>query len=714
VGQIHELVTVRLGDIELAFSREDGGLRALSRIGGPNVLGYGAPRPSIDIQVAASVWLAERSFVRYLSHRVYGEGGAQLLEIVIGFGPLILYDRFTVTGTLVVRTVRVQNVGDDPIRLHGIRLLLPWARVGAAESCRFEAPGASVRPHVRYSVATEQRLDILPRRFFAPGLRDEGRAIEAAPIFTPGLMALHNPELEESLLCWYDGGPEPAFAQLEGNDQAATLQHEVGLAGWLSSEESLTTGQQYMLLMHEAWSGGVAAFRRTWLLRMGRQLANPPAWVHNAAIYETHPALFGGFAGLAEALPKLKLLGVDTICLLPIWPHGSSQPYLWDGAWDAQSDPYALRELETFDPTLGTAEAFQRLVDAIHGCGLRVLLDLPLLGCAPNSPMIYEHPTWFCRDSAGQLIRLPGRDGIIAFDWAQPELHAAMYQRWIALFQAHPIDGFRLIVPRSVLSNWSGERPKRVSAGQTGYIPLADRLRATITTMRPDSVIIGDMAGPIGQTIQDAAIDELAHHMFVHMALGRLTPAELGEWLEDHWAALPADHPRICFTESHRTWLINPLADGLRGSRISRMLLVGIVLAGFVPSIWSGEEGDEWQTIENLLYLRRTWPVLRTGSMSCSSIPCNNAQVFTILRREGSKHAVGLLNVGPHRQPVTISMPIDTLDLCDCDYRLHELISGEHWEEQAQSTWRRDELLALSLTLQPFGAYCFVIEPTTS
>ncbi|HEX5691063.1 MAG TPA: hypothetical protein VFX76_13710, partial [Roseiflexaceae bacterium] len=162
-------VALRAPEIELEFSTDDGGLRLLRRIGGPNLIGYGDPRPSIDVQLGvASEWLAERVFVRYLRHTAEERDGAVELVIVIGIGPLIVYDRYRITGTLIARRVSAQNVGEDEVQLHAVRLSLPWARVGALEVCRFEAPGNNVHTHVPLRVAAATRRGILPRRFFAP------------------------------------------------------------------------------------------------------------------------------------------------------------------------------------------------------------------------------------------------------------------------------------------------------------------------------------------------------------------------------------------------------------------------------------------------------------------------------------------------------------------------------------------------------------------
>ncbi len=709
MSRIHETISFSTPEIEIAFSTNDGGLRALRRIGEQNLLGYGEPGPSIDVRLGDGPWLAEFAFVRYLTHQIGEQAGTHTLTIVIGIGPLIVRDQYRVTGSLILRSAQIQNVGEDPLRLRGVRLSWPWMRIGALESCRFEAPSASVRPRIALEVAAEQRLDVLPRRFFAPGLR-ENRAIEPAPLATPGLMAIHNPEIDESLLCWYSGQQEAALAQLEGNGHAVTLQHEICVAGWLASEATLVAQTQNLLLLYEPWYETLLAFRQAWLRDLVVQAHPVAISMRDAVLYETHPALFGGFAAMAEQITNLSELGINTLCLMPIWVYGTGHEYLWDGNWQATGDLYALRDLTTFDQTLGSAESFLALIEQAHHHGMRVLLDLPLLGCAPDSPLLYEHPTWFCRDMRGQLAIIAGRPEIVAFDWANTELRAYIFAAAVRLLREYQLDGFRAITPREPLANWDGGRPSQASAGQLGHIALLLELRSYMQEAYPGHILIGDMAGPAGAFVHDAVIDELVHHMFVHTALGRITPSELSEWLEDHTTALPADAQRITFTESQRTRLINPLADGMRGSRISRMLFAGMVMCGFIPSIWAGQEHDEYAAMSRVLTIRRNHAVLRCGATSYRAIPCNSTRVFTVLRQCEAEHVIGLLNVSSHHQTITICLPIDTLSLREETYQLHELISGSAWREHNRTIWRRDELLALELTLEPFGAYCFVVE----
>jgi hypothetical protein len=581
-------------------------------------------------------------------------------------------------------------------------------RVGPPELCRFEAPGNNVRPHVPLQVAAAQRRGVLPRRFFAPGLR-EGRAIEAAPTQGPGLLAVYDSENDETLLCWYYSQVEAALPQVEGNDTAATLIHQIELADWLRSEVALTGGTQYILLLREPWPAALAAFQRTWPICGLRQLERPARWLHDATIYEVHPAQFGGFLGLAAAIPELRALGVNTLCLMPIWEFDRRKDRLWDGNWEASGDPYAVRDFEALDHTLGQRADLCALVAAAHGHGMRVVLDLPLRGCATDARYVDEHPDWFCYDEAGAIVHAPGQTAIVRFDWANRSLQDHMLGWAVDWLRSCALDGYRVIASRARLPNWARRLPYHAGASAIGVVRFLDQLRAALSEVAPDAALIGELGGPMWQTNLDLTLDELPHHMFLHMAMSRVTPAELGYWLSDHRNALPPGALRACFTESHQTRLMNPLADGLRGSRISRMLLAGMVACGFVPMIWSGQELGDERFIGRLLRMWEQQPALRYGTTHYNAVPCDSPQIFTMLRTWENDRLLGLLNVGPHRQTVAISLPVDTLGLPDGDYALHDLLDARQWDEEGQRSWRRDELLSLRLTLEPFGAYCFAL-----
>jgi starch synthase (maltosyl-transferring) len=254
--QTRERFVVTCDELAIGFSRDDGGLRTLRRAGGPELAGHGDARPSLDVALRDRGWLGERTLVRYLSHQVEEHADGVEIKVVIGLGPLIVEDRYVVTGTLVTRRLRVRNIGEDEVALVGVRLALPWIVVGP--DARFEAPGNSVRPRVAAEVAADQRPGVLPRRFFAPGLRG-GSAFERAPISAAGLLALHEPVGGETLLCWYGGGAEPALPEVSGNGAAVTVGHQVEIAARLRPDDAVEAGTQSVLLLRADWPEALAA-----------------------------------------------------------------------------------------------------------------------------------------------------------------------------------------------------------------------------------------------------------------------------------------------------------------------------------------------------------------------------------------------------------------------------------------------------------------------
>jgi hypothetical protein len=712
-------VMLRTDELELAWSCSDGGLRVLRFSEGINLLGHGPEHATVDVAIGDDErWQASSAFVRYLHAKAEESDDGVAVTVSIGIGALTVEDRYLITGSLITRRIVIQNVGDDELRVRGVRLSLPGACVGSPATCRFEAPGNSVRPRVPLQVAAEQRPDVLPRRFFAPGLLDN-RALVSAPTQGPGLLALHAGERDETLLCWYYSDVEPALPFVEGNRgtleappaPAVTLGHELRLAGWLAAGAELHGGAQYIMLLREPWPEALDSFRRTWPICGLRPLAQRAPWVADAAVYELHPSSYGGFAGVQSALPGLRALGINTIYMLPIWEFDNRKGRRWDGNWSTSGSIYAIRDFEQLDPTLGTPEELRALVDAAHALGMRVLLDLVTQGCARDARYVRESPQWFSRDAQDALVSSRGWTDTYSFDWNNPQFQD--YMHWWALDQVrhYNIDGFRVHAPFDKEPNWARGLRYHASASSLGVLRLLDRLQRDIKALRPDAALLCELYGPVYERSHDFCYDYLAHTMFFHLALNRITPAELGEWISDHWRALPSAPARVCFTETHNTRTLNPLADGLRGSRISRMLLAGMVLCGYAPMFWSGqEEGDE-RFIGNLLEARANTPALRYGSARFNAVLCDFRQIFTVLREHEGQRLLGLLNVSPHKRTVTFGLPVDLLGLPEGRFRLCEMLSGRYWDEEGRTSWERDELLSFAITLDSYEAYCFALEP---
>ena len=107
-------------------------------------------------------------------------------------------------------------------------------------------------------------------------------------------------------------------------------------------------------------------------------------WIKDAVIYEIYPISFydsnkdgmGDLNGITQKIPYLVDLGVNTVWLNPFY-----QSPFKDGGYD-------ITNYYTVDKRFGSMEDFERMIDAFHRAGIRVIVDL-VVGHTSD-----EHP-WF-------------------------------------------------------------------------------------------------------------------------------------------------------------------------------------------------------------------------------------------------------------------------------------------------------------------------------
>ena len=114
--------------------------------------------------------------------------------------------------------------------------------------------------------------------------------------------------------------------------------------------------------------------------------SDDPLWFKSAIIYEVHVRAFfdttgdgkGDINGLITKLPYLQDLGVNCLWLLPMYPS------------PLRDDGYDIADFYAIHPDYGTLEDFQRLVDAAHARGIRVLTELVVNHTSDQHPWFQE------------------------------------------------------------------------------------------------------------------------------------------------------------------------------------------------------------------------------------------------------------------------------------------------------------------------------------
>jgi maltooligosyltrehalose trehalohydrolase len=116
-----------------------------------------------------------------------------------------------------------------------------------------------------------------------------------------------------------------------------------------------------------------------------------PDWVGRpwteVVLYEVHAGAAGGFKGVQDDLVRLKELGVTAVELMPVNDFPGKRNWGYDGVL-----PYAP------DSTYGSPDDLKALIDAAHGLGLMVFLDVVYNHFGPDGNYLSAYAPQFFRD----------------------------------------------------------------------------------------------------------------------------------------------------------------------------------------------------------------------------------------------------------------------------------------------------------------------------
>ena len=107
----------------------------------------------------------------------------------------------------------------------------------------------------------------------------------------------------------------------------------------------------------------------------------------DVVLYELHAGIAGGFTGIQDDLPRLKTLGITAIELMPVNDFPGRRNWGYDGVL-----PYAP------DSAYGTPDELKALVDAAHGLGIMMFLDVVYNHFGPAGNYLPSYAGGFFRD----------------------------------------------------------------------------------------------------------------------------------------------------------------------------------------------------------------------------------------------------------------------------------------------------------------------------
>ncbi|HVU53855.1 MAG TPA: alpha-amylase family glycosyl hydrolase [Puia sp.] len=170
----------------------------------------------------------------------------------------------------------------------------------------------------------------------------------------------------------------------------------------------------------------------------GTPYTETPA-AQDAIIYQVNMRAFspqGNFKGVQDRLDSIRALGVNVLYLMPTYPVGVVK---------SVNSPYCVKDYAGVNPEFGTLADLRSLVDQAHARHMAVLFDWVADHTSWDNPWITQHPDWYMKDGAGNIISPPntGWNDVAALNFTNTTMRKAMIRAMQYWVYTANIDGYR-------------------------------------------------------------------------------------------------------------------------------------------------------------------------------------------------------------------------------------------------------------------------------
>ncbi len=378
-----------------------------------------------------------------------------------------------------------------------------------------------------------------------------------------------------------------------------------------------------------------------------------PAWVMQGNIYEVNVRQYtpeGTLNAFAKHLDRLRKMGVETLWFMPLNPISKRERKGSLGSY------YAVADYTALNPEFGTMADWQRLVQAIHARGMKVIIDWVPNHTGADARWLTRHPGFYVKDQAGQPA--------VAFDWADtkqldyknPELQDSMIAAMRYWVKTSDIDGFRCDVA------WN--------------VPAAFWRRA-IPALRQSKPLFMLAEGDSAYLPRSGFDAVYPWHMFKAMgtvAAGQRPATVLDSIWREQNQLYPKGTMELYFTSNHdeNTW--NKADYGIFPGRVHAPFAVFTQTMGdALPLIYSGQEEPVLRSLQffdkdpmtfgkyerakfytTLLALRKRNPALAADASFRKVKVGNERAVYAYVREKAGKKVLVILNLSAKPQTITV------------------------------------------------------------
>jgi glycosidase len=385
--------------------------------------------------------------------------------------------------------------------------------------------------------------------------------------------------------------------------------------------------------------------------------SNAQTWLKQTNIYEINTRQFsseGNFSGVIKQLPRLKEMGVEIICLLPVTPIGLDGRKMNE---NELGSCYAVKHYNEINPEFGNLDDFKKLITESQALGLKVVIDWVANQTARDHDWVAYHPNFYEHQSNGDFVSPNDMTDVFKLNFEEAEMRDSMIQCMITWVRQFNIDGFRCVFADPVPADFWAKAIGELKLVKKNLLFLADGEKTWFHEVGFDATYASD-----------------AMHKMVNLASGKMTIDEWEEWLFDHEKEFPKDALRIIFTSNHDANTQAGIEFDRFGKAALNLAVFGQTFPGGVPMLFNGQEiplkrrlamyvkdSITWMGFENsnfykkLHHIRRTSPALASDA-SYKRVKLNQPElpVWAYLREKDGHRILVLLNFSEREQKIQL------------------------------------------------------------
>jgi len=612
--------------LRLGFDRGEGNWLSFTANDIAGNMIYSPPETTIDFRIDGE-WMMKNYGAIFLRYETEVDKDRRDVSLHLIFRISSAYtSEFTLTCSYTIfpnesrveRSVRLVRNGtggkasSQDLHLEGFRFSLPGVTVGETSECVVDVPGPW-----------------FPKNYVAlqtpyTDLKDKIIGFHGAPDGGFGFLAVTNKQLNMVLASWMDTAGEVNYSpSLRGDGERLSFAFHDHRDYRMPENFAVTSDTHRIELVSGQLPDALSRYRKMCEQTMPLDQSTPD-WVREMALLEVFPSYYpAGLKELTDRLPFYREIGFNTIYLMPHWTGG-----------------YSPIDVFEVDPKLGTSADLREMVSIAHSLGMKVLFDMVIHGFNQKSPMMGRHPEYFVHDAEGNIAQHRTWKSM-STDWASPDYRQFMVDLVLHDLKEYDNDGYRVDAASFKGPNWDPNIPYPAYLSGSAAQELMKLMLEAMRKHKPDAVLLSEVFGPVFYTVCNLVHDnqtEAPQHFLEMMDSGEATAADYKAHMANVFDLLPRGANRVYFARNHDTsWFYH-----FNGYTPRFMALDAIHVLCAIPEIFAGDPKNSphpdddpavYGYYRKLFALRKEYPELARGDLLLREVECNNANIFTALRR---------------------------------------------------------------------------------